>query len=89
MDASGRPGLAGSSATAATSGPARDGYGLFLPDMRDEFGPSTEVPGLMESGLHVGYLAALVAMGVATGLLGPAPGSLPAEVASAVLFGSG
>lgn len=71
MDASGRLGLAGFSATAATFGPARNGYGLFLPDIRDEFGLSTEVLGLIASGLYVGYLAALVAVGLLAARTGP------------------
>ena len=71
MGASGRLGLAGFSATAATFGPARNGYGLFLPDIRDEFGLSTEVLGLIASGLYVGYLAALVAVGLLAARTGP------------------
>jgi hypothetical protein len=38
-----RLGLAGFCATAVALGPARDGYGLFLPEIREEFGLSTEV----------------------------------------------
>jgi len=71
VDASGRLGLAGFSATAATFGPARNGYGLFLPDTRDDFGLSTEVLGLIASGLYVGYLAALVTVGLLAARTGP------------------
>ena len=40
-------------------------------------------------GLRLTLAATLVALGLAAGLLGLAPGSLPAVAASAVLFGSG
>ena len=71
MDAAGRLSLAGFSATAVTFGPARNGYGLFLPDIRDEFGLSTEVLGLVASGLYAGYLAALLAVGLLAARTGP------------------
>lgn len=38
-------GLAGFFATAVAFGPARNGYGLFLPDIREEFGLSTVILG--------------------------------------------
>jgi predicted MFS family arabinose efflux permease len=71
LNAAGRLGLAGFSATAATFGPARNGYGLFLPDIREEFGLSTEVLGFVASGLYVGYLAALLAVGLLAARTGP------------------
>ena len=71
MGAAGRLGLAGFSATAVTFGPARNGYGLFLPEIRDEFGLSTQVLGFMASGLYVGYLAALLAVGLLAARTGP------------------
>ena len=71
MDGAGRLGLAGFSATAVTFGPARNGYGLFLPEIRDEFGLSTQVLGFMASGLYVGYLAALLAVGLLAARTGP------------------
>jgi predicted MFS family arabinose efflux permease len=71
VDAAGRLSLAGFSATAATFGPARNGYGLFLPDIRDEFGLSTEVLGFVASGLYAGYLAALLAVGLLAARTGP------------------
>ena len=40
-------------------------------------------------GLRLTLAATLVALGLAAGLLGLAPGSLPAVAASAILFGSG
>jgi predicted MFS family arabinose efflux permease len=71
LDAAGRLGLAGFSATAVTFGPARNGYGLFLPDIREEFGLSTEVLGFVASGLYAGYLAALLAVGLLAARTGP------------------
>jgi predicted MFS family arabinose efflux permease len=71
VDAAGRLGLAGFSATAVTFGPARNGYGLFLPDIREEFGLSTEVLGFVASGLYAGYLAALLAVGLLAARTGP------------------
>ena len=67
----GRLGLAGFCATAVTFGPARNGYGLFLPRIRDEFGLSTEVLGFIASGLYAGYLGALVAVGLVAARVGP------------------
>jgi predicted MFS family arabinose efflux permease len=57
-------GLAGFFATAVAFGPSRNGYGLFLPDIREEFGLSTVILGLIASGLYAGYLAALFAVGL-------------------------
>ena len=59
-----RLGAAGFCAIAVSFGPARAGYGLFLPDFREEFGLSIELSGLVASGLQAGYLAALVAVGL-------------------------
>lgn len=42
---------------------ARYGYGLFLPDIRREFGLSMTVVGLIGSAVYVGYLLALLAGG--------------------------
>jgi predicted MFS family arabinose efflux permease len=64
-------GLAGFSATAVTFGPARNGYGLFLPEIQEEFGLSTLVLGFMASGLYAGYLAALLAVGLLAARTGP------------------
>lgn len=65
--------LAGFCATAVAFGPARNGYGLFLPEIREEFGLSTEVLGLIASGLYAGYLAALLAVGLLAARFGPRP----------------
>lgn len=71
MDAARRLGFAGFSATAATFGPARNGYGLFLPEIREEFGLSTQALGFVASGLYAGYLAALLAVGLLASRTGP------------------
>ena len=68
-----RLGLAGFSATAVAFGPARNGYGLFLPEIREEFGLSTETLGFVASGLYAGYLGALLAVGLLAARLGPRP----------------
>lgn len=65
--------LAGFLATAITFGPARSGYGLFLPYFRDEFALSTTLLGLIGSGLYVGYIIALTATGVFSARIGPKP----------------
>ncbi len=52
-------------------GPARNGYGLFLPQIREEFGLSTAVVGLIASGAYVGYLVGLCAAAVLAARLGP------------------
>lgn len=64
-------GLAGFFATAVAFGPARNGYGLFLPDIREEFGLSTVILGLIASGLYADYLAALFAVGLFAARAGP------------------
>lgn len=63
--------LAGFLAIAVAFGPARNGYGLFLPEIREEFGLSTEVLGLIASAAYAGYLAALLAVGVLASRAGP------------------
>ena len=50
-------------ATAVAFGPARNGYGLFLPDIRREFGFSVEMAGFVASASYVGYLVALSRLG--------------------------
>lgn len=56
---------AGFVATAIAFGPARMGFGLFLPDFRAEFALSTTVAGLVASG---GFLAFLLGLPVAAWL---------------------
>jgi MFS family permease len=71
VGAAGRLSLAGFSATAVTFGPARNGYGLVLPDIQDAFGLSTKVLGFVASGLYAGYPAAPLAVGLLAALTGP------------------
>jgi predicted MFS family arabinose efflux permease len=71
LDAGRRLGIAGFFATAVTFGPARNGYGLFLPEIRAEFGLSTQMLGFVASGLYAGYLGALLAVGLLAARIGP------------------
>lgn len=66
-----RLGLAGFVATAVAFGPASTAYGLFLPDLRVEFGLSTEAAGVVGSALQAGYLLSLLTTGLLVGSLGP------------------
>jgi hypothetical protein len=66
-----RLGLAGFTATAVAYGPARTGYGLFVPDFREEFGISTGTAGVIGSGLQAGFLLALAATALLVARLGP------------------
>lgn len=54
--------IAGFCATAIAFGPARMGFGLFLPDLRDTFEVSTTLAGIIAS---TGFLAFLVALPLA------------------------
>ena len=65
--------IAGFVAIAVAFGPARSGYGLFLPSFREEFGLSVGLSGFIASGLQAGYLVALVAVGLFVAKLGPRP----------------
>ena len=66
-----RLGLAGFFAIAVAFGPARSGFGLFLPDFRREFGLSTEVSGVIAGGSYGGYLVALSLVGLFAARFGP------------------
>ncbi len=66
-----RLGLAGFFAIAVAFGPARSGFGLFLPDFRQEFGLSTEVSGVIAGGSYGGYLVALSLVGLLSARFGP------------------
>ncbi|MEQ4204295.1 YbfB/YjiJ family MFS transporter [Actinopolymorpha sp. B9G3] len=52
---------------------ARYGSGLFLPQLRAEFGFSVTQAGLISSATYVSYLAALVIVGVTVAHVGPRP----------------
>ena len=68
-----RVAAAGFVAIAVAFGPARAGYGLFLPYFRDEFGFSIQTAGFIASGLQAGYLVALTAVGLLVARIGPRP----------------
>ena len=63
--------VAGFVAIAVAFGPARNGYGLFLPDFRKEFGLSVELAGFIASGVQAGFLAALTVVGLVVAKVGP------------------
>jgi predicted MFS family arabinose efflux permease len=63
--------LAGLSAIGVGFGFARYGYGLYLPELRREFGLSTAQLGVISSLSYVGYLAAVVLVGTLISRLGP------------------
>jgi predicted MFS family arabinose efflux permease len=62
---------AGLLAIAVAFGLARYGYGLFLPEFREEFGLSTETLGLIAAGAYASYLAALLVTGALIARVGP------------------
>jgi predicted MFS family arabinose efflux permease len=66
-------GLAGGAAIAVVYGLARYGYGLFVPALREEFGLSEAVLGLIAGGSYAGCLAALVAVYALSAYVGPKP----------------
>lgn len=76
---------AGFVATAVAFGPARMGFGLFLPDFREDFALSTTLAGLVASG---GFLAFLLALPV-TAWLGARVGQRAPVVAGALLATAG
>lgn len=73
MSGARRLGLAGFFAIAVAFGPARNGYGLFLPYFNQEFELTTEISGFIASGLYAGYLFALSAVGLLAARVGPRP----------------
>ena len=79
-----RLGLAGFLATAVAFGPARNGYGLFLPHIREEFALSTAMLGIIASGLYAGYLLALSAVGLLASRVGPRPPVLAGLISAAL-----
>jgi len=62
---------AGIAAVGVTFGMARYGYGLFVPDLRADFGLSTEVVGLLATGSTAAYLVATSAVTFLTTRGGP------------------
>ncbi|TJZ44643.1 YbfB/YjiJ family MFS transporter [Streptomyces piniterrae] len=79
--------LAGISAIGVTFGFARYGYGLFLPELREEFGLSVFLVGLIGSATYVGYLAALLTVGALIARFGPRPLVLVGGLCAAVGMG--
>lgn len=62
---------AGFAATAITYGPARMGFGLFLPEFRSVFSISTQSAGLVSSLGFFGFFAGLLISQIMTTLKGP------------------
>ncbi len=62
------PGLA---LIAVTYGLARFAYGLFLPEMRETFGLSSSLLGVIGSGSYLGYCVAIIISLVYTSRTGP------------------
>ncbi|MFI9585684.1 MFS transporter [Streptomyces sp. NPDC052236] len=85
--APGRLALAGVSAIGVTFGFARYGYGLFLPELRSEFGLSVSLVGLIGSATYAGYLAALLLVGGLVARFGPRPLVLVGGLSAAVGMG--
>ena len=62
---------AGLAMIAVTYGLARFAYGLFLPEIREEFGLDASLLGLIGSGSYAGYCAAIVISLIYTSKVGP------------------
>lgn len=77
-------GLAGLSAVGVAYGFARYGPGLFAPQLRREFGLSVAQLGLATSAAYVGYLAALLLVGVLVARVGARPLILAGGVSAVV-----
>ncbi|MDA2809284.1 YbfB/YjiJ family MFS transporter [Nocardiopsis sp. RSe5-2] len=80
--------LAGVATIGVGFGFARYGYGLFLPEIRAEFGLSVAEVGLVGSATYVGYLAALVLVGLLAGVVGPRVPIVAAGASAAVGMGA-
>lgn len=70
MSKSLRISLAGFCATAVTFGPARLGFGLFLPQFQEEFGFATDVAGYIAGGAFFAFFLALLLTGALTARFG-------------------
>ncbi|MCI2422088.1 YbfB/YjiJ family MFS transporter [Saccharopolyspora sp. K220] len=79
-----RLGLAGVSAIGVSFGFARYGYGLFLPEIRREFALPIDLLGVIGSATYVGYVIALVLVGVLAARVGPRPLIVTAGLSAAV-----
>ncbi len=87
LTASGRLALAGASAIGVTFGFARYGYGLFLPELRAEFGLSVSAVGMVGSATYAGYLVSLLLVGALVARLGPRPLVVAGGLSAAVGMG--
>ncbi|MFP4072368.1 MAG: MFS transporter [Desulfovibrionales bacterium] len=87
MSNNGRIALAGFLATAVAYGPARMGYGLFLPQFREEFGFSIEAAGFIASAAYGCFLLALLLAGMFTMRFGPRGPLIAGGVAAAIGMG--
>jgi len=77
---------AGFFATAIAFGPARMGYGLFLPSFRAEFGLSTATAGLIASAGFLAFLLALLASALIGRLYGARVSVMTGGLAAAAGF---
>ncbi len=76
--------LTGFLSTSVTYGPARMGFGLFLPQFRESFALSSETAGLIASGAFFAFVLTVVLAGAMTARTGPrAPVVLAAMLAVA------
>ncbi|MBM4792838.1 MFS transporter [Streptomyces sioyaensis] len=73
LSAAWKVGIAGVAAQGVTFGFARYGYGLFLPEIRNEFDLSVSLVGLIGSATYISYLIALLIVGVLSARFGPRP----------------
>jgi predicted MFS family arabinose efflux permease len=71
MSPTARLSLAGFLATAVAFGPARMGYGLFLPDFRESFGLTTGTAGVIASAAFGSFLGGLLLAARLTARRGP------------------
>jgi predicted MFS family arabinose efflux permease len=79
-----RVGIAGVAAIGVGFGFARYGYGLFLPNIRAEFGLSVSLTGVVASASYVGYLIALTLVGILGARYGPRPLIVAAGLSASV-----
>jgi len=71
MNGAARISFGGFLATAVAYGPARMGFGLFLPQFRETFGLSLQTAGFIAGGAFAAFLAALLAAAAAAGRAEP------------------
>ena len=79
---------AGFLATAVAYGPARMGYGLFLPRFREDFGMSASAAGAVASAAFAAFLLALPVAGFLAARAGPRPPVLAGAAAACLGMGT-